>query len=151
MKRIISMLLALTILCTPALAVKIPDVPDNLFDDTQVKQKIQQVIQDMSKFTEETRNMTDEELDAKIRETADKYHIPPMNQEQIDFLRSICRGLEYAKDFSDSVDGYGEKISAFGQFLKQIGNAFGDILQAIANAWDYVSDLFGQFTQAEPA
>lgn len=151
MKRLISMLLALTILCTPALAVKIPDLPDNLFDDTQIKQKIQQVIQDMSNFADETSNMSDEELDALIRETADKYHIPPMNQEQIDFLRSICRGLEYAKDFSDSMDGYGEKLSAFGQFLKQLGNTFADILDALANAWDYVSNLFGDFTSSEPA
>lgn len=165
MKRLISLLLALILLATPAAALDLSDITDELQNNEQLRegiayilenmqnitnevknneqlqQGIQSAIDNMSAFTEAVKSMTDEELEQQILAIAEEYHIPDMNEEQIDFIIRLCRSLEKAEEFSETVDNYQEKASDFGQSIKTLFDNLGKILDTLTGILDSLNGL----------
>lgn len=153
MKRFLSLLLALCLLCTPAAAAAAQpfQLPDDLFDGAQLQEKTQQVIERMREFTDEIKTMTDEELEAKIREVAEDAHIPTMNQEQIDFLVKVCRSFETMENFGETVKDYEEKVNRFGSNLRQLMDLLGSLMDRLSQLLESLTDVLDRLGGGEPA
>ena len=130
MKRIISLLLAICMLCTSAAAMDLSDfeqvldklrssdVFTELFDNPELKEKTAMVIERMREFTDEIKTMSDEELEQTIRDVAKEYNIPEMNDEQIKFLMDLCRSFESVEQFGQTIKDYEKKFNSIGDTLK---------------------------------
>jgi len=165
MKRIISLLLAVCLLCTPAAAMDLSEFNDvldklrgsevfsQLFDNEELKEKTGQVIQRMRDFTDEIKTMSDEELEQTIRNVAAEYNIPEMNDEQIKFLMDLCRSLESVEKFGQTVKDYEQRFNDLGDTLQKLSDNLGTILEklnALLDALNNILDKFGGSEEAEP-
>ena len=165
MKRIISLLLAVCLLCTPAAAMDLSEFNDvldklrgsevfsQLFENDELKEKTQQVIQRMRDFTDEIETMSDEELEQTIREVAAEYNIPEMNDEQIKFLMDLCRSFESVEQFGKTIKDYEQKFNDLGDTLQKLSDNLGTILEklnALLDAINSILDKFGGSEDAEP-
>ena len=165
MKRIISFLLAVCLLVTPAAAMELSDFRDaldrlrsseafsQLFDTEQMKEKTQQVIERMREFTDDIKNMSDEELEQTIRDVAAEYNIPEMNDEQIRFLMDLCRSFESVEQFGATVKDYEEKFNTMGDTLQKLSDNLTvilDKLNALLDTINGILDKFGGNKDAEP-
>lgn len=164
MKRIISLLLAVCLLCTPAAAMDLSEFNDvldqlrnsevftKLFDNDELKQKTQQVIERMRQFTDEIETMSDEELEQTIRDVAAEYNIPEMNDEQIKFLMDLCRSFESVEQFGNTIKDYEQKFNDLGDTLQKLSDNLGTILEklnALLDALNGILDKFGGSEEAE--
>ena len=165
MKRIISLLLAVCLLCTPVSAMdrtEFEDVLDKLrdskvfsqlFDSEELKQNTQKILQRMRDFTDEIKSMSDEELEQKIRDVAAEYNIPEMNDEQIRFLMDLCRSFETAEKFGNTIKSYEQKIHSIGDTLEKLSDNLGKLLDKVNQLLDFFNGLLDRFTgsaEAEP-
>ena len=165
MKRIISLLLAVCLLFTPAAAMDLSEfhtvldklrsseVFSQLFDNEELKEKTQQVIQRMRDFTDEIATMSDEEMEQTIRDVAAEYNIPEMNEEQIKFLMDLCRSLESVEKFGQTVKDYEQRFNDLGDTLQKLSDNLGTILEklnALLDALNNILDKFGGSEEAEP-
>jgi len=165
MKRIISLLLAICLLCTPAAAMDFSEFNDilnklrgsevfaELFDNEELKEKTAQVIERMRAFTDEIKTMSDEELEQTIRDVAAEYNIPEMNEEQIKFLMDLCRSFESVEKFGQTIKDYEEKFNSMGDTLQKLSENFGKILDKLNELLDTINgilDRFGGSEEAEP-
>ena len=165
MKRIISLLLAVCLLCTPVAAMDLSEFNDvldklrgsevfsQLFDNEELKEKTGQVIQRMRDFTDEIKTMSDEELEQTIRNVAAEYNIPEMNDEQIKFLMDLCRSLESVEKFGQTVKDYEQRFNDLGDTLQKLSDNLGTILEklnALLDALNNILDKFGGSEEAEP-
>lgn len=135
MKFLISLLLALSLLCTCVLALDPADA---------VEEGVQQVLDRLANLTDQTRNMTDEELADTIQSIAGEYHLT-LNREQLDFLISACRGLETADDVGTAVRETGEKVSKFRQALHSIADAIARAIRALGDFFSGVGAMFREW------
>ena len=165
MKRIISLLLAVCLLCTPAAAMDLSEFNDvldklrgsevfsQLFENDELKEKTQQVIQRMRDFTDEIETMSDEELEQTIREVAAEYNIPEMNDEQIKFLMDLCRSFESVEQFGKTIKDYEQKFNDLGDTLQKLSDNLGTSLEklnALLDAINSILDKFGGSEESEP-
>ena len=165
MKRIISLLLAICMLCTSAAAMDLSDfeqvldklrssdVFTELFDNPELKEKTAQLIARMREFTDEIKTMSDEELEQTIRDVAKEYNIPEMNDEQIKFLMDLCRSFESVEQFGQTIKDYEKKFNSIGDTLKKLGENLDTILEKLEqllNLINNILDKFGGSDEAEP-
>lgn len=163
MKRIISLLLAVCLLCTPAAAMDLSDfhtmldklrdsqVYSELFNNEELKQKTQQVIERMREFTDEIETMSDEELEQTIRDVAAEYHIPEMNDEQIRFLMDLCRSFESVEKFGQTVKDYEQRFNDLGDTLQKLSDNLSTILEKLNALLDAINSILDKFEgKAEP-
>lgn len=165
MKRIISLLLSVCLLCTPAVAMDLSEFNDvldklrsseafsELFDNAELKEKTAQVIQRMRDFTDEIETMSDEELEQTIRDVAAEYNIPEMNEEQIQFLMDLCRSFESVEQFGETIKDYEKKFNDLGDTLQKLSDNLGSILEklnTLLDALNSILDKFGGSEEAEP-
>ena len=163
MKRIISLLLAVCLLCTPAAAMDLSEFNDvldklrgseafsQLFDNEELKEKTQQVIQRMRDFTDEIKTMSDEELEQTIRNVAAEYNIPEMNDEQIKFLMDLCRSFESVETFGQTVKDYEQKFNDLGDTLQKLSDNLTVILEKLNALLDTINGILDQFGGSEEA
>ena len=163
MKRIISMLLAVCLLCTPVAAMDLSEfnnvldklrgseVFSQLFDNDELKEKTQQVIQRMRDFTDEIETMSDEELEQTIRDVAAEYNIPEMNDEQIKFLMDLCRSFESVEKFGQTVKDYEQKFNDLGDTLQKLSDNLTVILEKLNALLDTINGILDQFGGKEEA
>lgn len=163
MKRIISLLLAICLLCTPAAAMdfsefdqildklRSSDIFTQLFDNEELKEKTAQVIERMRTFTEEIKTMSDEELEQTIRDVAAEYNIPEMNDEQIKFLMDLCRSFESVEKFGQTIKDYEEKFNSMGDTLQKLSENLGKILDKLNELLDTINGIFDKFGSNEEA
>lgn len=164
MKRLISLLLAVCLLCTPAAAMELSEFHDvldklrssevfsELFDNEELKQKTRQVIERMREFTDEIETMSDEELEQTIRDVAAEYNIPEMNDEQIKFLMDLCRSFESVEKFGETIKDYETKFNDLGDTLQKLSDNLSTILEklnALLDALNGILDKFGGSEEAE--
>ena len=167
MRKLICFLLALTLLCTPAMALDLSalqeqlqnsgvfqelmesDAVQDLFDNEEVKAKVEELLEHMDDFKAEIKDMSDQELEQKIRETAAEYNIPEMNQEQIDFLVNVCRNLDTLENIGSTVEEYGEKVNSFGKTVKSLSETLGNILDTLTGILDSLNEILGKFSSKE--
>ena len=162
MKRILSLLLALVLLCTSAAALDLSEYEQawqelkdseffsQLFDSEELKAKTQELINSFRNAHEDIKAMSDEELRQYIIDTAAQYHIPEMNEEQIGFLMDICRSLETAEKFGETVKEYEEKANNAAETAKSLFDTLGkllDKLNEVLNALTSLLDKFGISTE----
>ena len=165
MKRIISLLLAVCLLCTPAMAMDLSEFHDvldklrgsevfsELFDNEELKQKTQQVIERMRDFTDEIKTMSDEELEQTIRDVAADYNIPEMNDDQIKFLMDLCRSFESVEKFGNTIKDHEQRFNDLGDTLQKLSDNLTTILEklnALLDALNGILDKFGGSGDAEP-
>ena len=167
MRKLICFLLALTLLCTPAAALDLSSLQEQLknndvfqdlmeseavqelFDNEEVKAKVEELLENMDDFKAQIKTMTDAELEQKIREAAAEYNIPEMNQEQIDFLIDVCRNLDTLENIGSTVEEYGEKVNNFGQTLKNLSETLSGLLDKLTGILDGLNELLGKFSSSE--
>lgn len=143
MKRILSLLLALVLLCTPAAALDLSEYEQvlndlknseffsELFNSEELKDKARELIDDFRATHEDIKAMSDEELRRYITDTAAQYSIPEMNEEQISFLMDVCRSLETAEKFGATVKEYEEKANNAAETAKSLFNTLGKLLDKL--------------------
>lgn len=165
MKRVIALLLACVLLTTSAAALDFSKVQEELATNEQLREGLAYILENMQNITNEIKNneelqngiqsvignvqaftdttaaMSDEELRRQILAIAEEHKIPDMNEEQIKFIISVCRSLEKADAFSDSVEAYGEKASQFGQSAKKLFDHLGAILEKLTDLMDTLNIL----------
>ena len=149
MKKLISFLLAITLLCTPVFAASLPELPEGLFDSAQIKEAVQKVMNEMKAIGDQIGQMSDAELDAKILEFAEKYHVPPMNEEQIGFIRATCRGFSHMQNIGDKVDEYGQKLTGFRLALQNFMDTLQHIMDSLSGLLDQLSGVLDQLPAKE--
>ena len=167
MRKLICFLLALPLLCTPAAALDLSSLQEQLknndvfqdlmeseavqelFDNEEVKAKVEELLENMDDFKAQIKTMTDAELEQKIREAAAEYNIPEMNQEQIDFLVDVCRNLDTLENIGSTVEEYGEKVNNFGQTLKNLSETLSGLLDKLTGILDGLNELLGKFSSSE--
>ena len=165
MKRIISLLLAVCLLCTPAAAMDLTEFNDilnqlrnsevfaEMFDNEQLKEQTALVIARMQEFTDEIASMSDEELEQTIRDVAAEYNIPEMNREQIQFLMDLCRSFESVEKFGKTIKEYEKKINDIGDTLKKLSDNLTSILDKLnrlLNTINTILDKIGGNEEATP-
>jgi len=163
MKRIISLLLALCLLCTPAAAMDFSEFEQGLdklrhseiftklFENEELKEKTAQLIQRMREFTDEIKTMSDEELEQTIRDVAAEYNIPEMNDEQIKFLMELCRSFESVEKFGQTIKDYEEKFNSIGDTLQKLSENLSKILDRLNELLDTINGILDKFGEAEEA
>ncbi len=119
-----------------------------LLKDETFKKQVEQMMEDLDSVIDEIRGMSDEELRQTIIAMAKQYNIPELNDEQLDFLVSLCRGLEKADDIGNTVEGYGEKLSAFRQTMGKVKDAIGGIWEKLGGMFEGLSGLLSSREQA---
>lgn len=156
MKRILSMVVAVLLLCTCASAAW--ELPEGLFDseqfeaifdNVQLKEKTQQIIETLREKKDEIKSMSDEELEQTIRDVAAAYNIPEMNQEQIDFLVKVCRSFENVEQFGETVKDYQEKADRFGASLSSLMDTLSGLVEQLTHILDSLNNLIGKLTGAQ--
>ena len=157
------MLLAVCLLCTPVAAMDLSEfnnvldklrgseVFSQLFDNDELKEKTQQVIQRMRDFTDEIETMSDEELEQTIRDVAAEYNIPEMNDEQIKFLMDLCRSFESVEKFGQTVKDYEQKFNDLGDTLQKLSDNLTVILEKLNALLDTINGILDQFGGKEEA
>ncbi len=151
MKRLISFILALTMLCTPACAFSpedIPELPKEIFENQELKDATQELIGDLQSVKEAIKAMSDAELEALIRQKAAEYHIPDMNQEQIDFLMDLARSLETMENFGNTVKDYQEKAESIGDTLDKLLTTLNGLLEKLTGLLDSLQSIVGLMDNA---
>ena len=161
MKRIISLLLAVILLCTPAAALdlseyeqvlnnlKNSDFFSELFSSEELKAKTQELIDSFRSTHEDIKAMSDEELRQFILTTAEQYHIPPMNEEQINFLMDVCRSLESAEQFGETVKEYEEKAENAADTARNLFDTLGKLMDKLNEVLDTLSGILNKFGLSE--
>ena len=160
-KRIISLLLALILLCTPAAALDLSEYEQvlkdlknseffsELFDSEELKAQTQQLIESFRSTHEDIKNMSDEELRQFILDTAEQYHIPQMNEEQIGFLMDVCRSLESAEQFGETVKDYEEKMNNTVETAKNLFDTLGKLMDKLNEIMDVLNNILNKFGISE--
>ncbi len=163
MKRIISLFLAVVLLCTPAAALDLSEYEQifndlknseffsELFDSEELKAKTQELIETFRNTHEDIKNMSDEELRQFILDTAEQYHIPPMNEEQINFLMDVCRSLESTEQFGETVKGYEEKLNNTAETAKNLFDTLGKLMDKLNQVMDMLNNILSKFGISEEA
>ena len=156
MKRILSLLLAVLMLCTPAAALDLSEYEQairdlknsqfftELFNNEELKAATQQLIEELRITHEDIKAMSDEELRQFITDTAAEYHIPPMNEEQIQFLMDLARSLETAEQLGETVKEYEQKVNQTANTAKTIFNTLGTILDKLNTVLDTLNGLMSK-------
>ena len=165
MKRILSLLLAVCLLCTSVAAMDLSEFNDvldklrnseayaKLFDNEQLKAQTAQVIERMRDFTDEIATMSDEELEQTIRNVAKEYNIPEMNEEQIRFLMDVCRSFESVEKVGQTIKDYEQKINSIGDTIQKLSDTLNDILEKVDKLLTTINkilELFGGDEEAQP-
>ncbi len=160
-KRIISLLLALILLCTPAAALDLSEYEQvlkdlknseffsELFDSEELKAQTQQLIESFRSTHEDIKNMSDEELRQFILDTADQYHIPQMNEEQIGFLMDVCRSLESAEKLGETVKDYEQKMNNTVETAKNLFDTLGKLMDKLNEIMDVLNNILNKFGISE--
>lgn len=152
-KRITSLLLAVILLCTPVQAFSLEDIPKDLFsqeqidavlENAQIKEKARKSLDDVQAVNDEIKAMSDEELRQTIVDLAEEYHIPALNDEQLNFLVDLCRSPEKIEDIANTIEEYGQKIIAFQQAVQTLTETLGSILEKLTGILDSLSGLLGK-------
>ena len=163
MKRLISLLLAIIMLCTPAAALNINDYEQvidelknseffsELFGNEELKAATQQLIESFRNTHEDIKSMSDEELRQFILDTAQQYHIPEMNEEQIRFLMDVCRSLETAEQLGQTVKEYEEKANRTIETAKNLFDTIGKLLDKLNEILDTLNTIMEKFGLNEEA
>jgi len=89
---------------------------------------VQKVLDRLTDLTDQTRDMTDEELAETIQGIAGEYRLT-LNEEQMKFLISACRGLEAAEDA-------GRTAQSVGQAAKDISDGVGKVIDTVTGLLD---------------
>ena len=156
MKRILSLLLAVLMLCTPAAALDLSEYEQairdlknsqfftELFNNEELKAATQQLIEELRITHEDIKAMSDEELRQFITDTAADYYIPPMNEEQIQFLMDLARSLETAEQLGETVKKYEQKVNQTANTAKTIFNNLGAILDKLNTVLDTLNGLMSK-------
>lgn len=141
MKRILILCLIVAALANLTVWAAAPEsAPPSPGFSQAVSQAMDRLTEQLREVTDQTRAMSDDELTAFLQELAGEYHLT-LNEEQLEFLISICRNLEKADDIGDAAQDYGEKVSKFQQVLRSI-------LDSIRHFFSAIADLFRQIAQA---
>ena len=161
MKRIISLLLAVILLCTPAAALDLTEYEQifsdlknseffsELFDSEELKAKTQELIESFRNTHEDIKAMSDEELRQFILDTAEQYHIPPMNEEQITFLMDVCRSLESAEKLGETVQEYEQKLNDTAETAKSLFNTLGKLMEKLNQVMEARNSMLSKFGASE--
>ena len=162
-KRIISLFLAVILLCTPAMALDLRDYEQvfndlknsdffsELFDNEELKAQTQQLIDNFRNTHEDIKNMSDNQLRQFILDTAEQYHIPPMNEEQIKFLMDVCRSLESAEKLGETVKDYEEKMNNTVETAKNLFDTLGKLMDKLNQIMDVLNNILNKFGVSEEA
>lgn len=102
---------------------------------------VQQILDRLSGLTDQTRSMSDDELSEYLQSIAGEYRLT-LNQEQLDFLISACRGLEKANTAGNTVQDYGQKVSAFAQAMQSVLAAIQKMLSTVSG---FLQNLISAF------
>ena len=160
-KRIISLFLAVILLCTPAAALDLSEYEQainelknseffsELFNNEELKAATQQLIENFRNTHEDIKAMSDEELRQYIIDTAAQYHIPPMNEEQINFLMDVCRSLESAEKLGETVKDYEEKMNNTVETAKSLFDTLGKLMDKLNQVMDMLNNILSKFGAAE--
>lgn len=130
MRRILVCLLVLAVLAG-CMAVSAAEDTETVMD---------QILDRLGEITDQTRGMSDVELAEEIQAMAGEYHVK-LNQEQLDFLVSACRGLESVDSAGETVQEYGEKVSRFRQTMDAILDALRSVLDTLAGLFAFLGNL----------
>lgn len=162
-KRIISLFLAVILLCTPAAALDLSEYEQvfnelknsefftELFDSEELKANTRQLIEDFRNTHEDIKSMSDEELRQFILDTAEQYHIPQMNEEQIGFLMDVCRSLESAEKLGETVKDYEEKMNNTVETAKNLFDTLGKLMDKLNQIMDVLNGILEKFGVSEEA
>ena len=157
MKRILSLLLALLMLCTPVCALDVSEYEQvfndlknsaffaELFENEELKAHTQELIENFRNTHEDIKNMSDEELRSFILTTAEQYHIPEMNEEQIKFLMDVCRSLETAEQLGETVKEYEETANRTIETAKNLFNTINNLLEKLNQVLDVLNGIMDKF------
>lgn len=114
-----------------------------LFNDEAFRQQVSLMMDDLDDIIDQIRGMSDEELRQTITALAQKYNIPELNEEQMRFLVSLCRGLEKADDVGDTVQEYGEKVSKFRQTVNSVIERLQQVADTFSRIAEQLSGILG--------
>ena len=156
MKRILCLLLAVLMLCTPVAALDLSEYEQairelknsqfftELFENEALKAQTAQLIEELRITHEDIKAMSDEQLRQFITDTAAEYRIPPMNEEQIQFLMDLARSLETAEQLGETVKEYEKKANQAADTAKTIFNTLGTILDKLNTVLDTLHTLMSK-------
>ena len=104
------------------------------------------IVNELKLLLNETKDMTDEELRAQIREIAGQYNVN-LTDGQIDQLLSLCRSLEglSADELTEKVESVQntiQKLAAAQQTASKVVETIKNIFQSIG---DFFTNLFSKF------
>lgn len=162
-KRIISLFLAVILLCTPAMALDLSEYEQainelknsefftELFTNEELKAATQQLIENFRNTHEDIKSMSDEELRQFILDTAAQCHVPPMNEEQIQFLMDVCRSLESAEKLGETVKNYEEKMNNTVETAKTLFDTLGKVMDKLNQVMDILNNILSKFGASEEA
>ena len=160
MKRIISLLLAVILLCTPAAALDLRDVVEQvkdseayqqLFDSEAMKDKTAQLIEALQGAHEQIKAMSDEELRSFIVDTAAQYHIPEMNEEQINFLMDVCRSFESMEKMAKTLKDYEQKLNNTVETAKSLIDTIGKLMDKLNEIMEVLNNILSIFGGSDEA
>lgn len=98
------------------------------FDPAEEADKaVQQVLERLEDLTGQTRDMTDAELTETIQGIAGEYHLT-LNDEQMKFLISACRGLETAGEVGKAAQSVGETVGNVKDGVDKVVDTVTDLL-----------------------
>ena len=96
---------------------------------------VQQILDRLEALTDQTKEMTDDELAETIRGIAGEYHLT-LNDEQMKFLISACRTLETAQSVGQTAQDVGEQVSKFGDTVHDISQSVGKVADTVSGLFD---------------
>lgn len=152
-KRILSLLLAVLLLCTSVSALDLSEYEQairdlknssfftELFENEELKAKTAQLIESLRTTHEDIKSMSDAQLRQFILDTAAEYHIPPMNEEQIKFLMELARSLESAEQLGETMKAYEKKANQAADTAKTLFQTLGTILDKLNAVLDTLNGL----------
>lgn len=162
MKRIISLLLAVILLCTPAAALDLQDIIEQvkssdaytqLFESDAMKAQTEQLIQKLQEAHEQIKGMSDDELRSFILDTAAQYHIPEMNEDQINFLMDVCRSFESVEKMAKTLKDYEKKFNDTVDTAKNLFDTIGKLMDKLNEILEVLNNILSMFggNDAPPA
>lgn len=161
MKRLLCLMLAMVLLCSPVSALDLSeyeqvlrDLKDSaffteLFENEELKAKTQELLTEFRAAHEDIKAMSDEELRTYITETAAAYHIPPMNEEQIGFLVDVCRSLESAEQLGETLQEYEQRATQAADTAKSIFDTLGKLLDKLNEVLSALDGILAKFEKTE--
>lgn len=96
---------------------------------------LQPLLDQLATITDQTRNMTDEELSDIIQSMAGEHHLT-LNDEQLTFLISACRSLETADNVGQTVKDLSEQLSKVGKAVSSIADGVGKVADTVTDLLD---------------